>query len=180
MKQVAFATFTSMMLLTTGCNEPKSSSAAPAASDERDVNIAETNWYNESAIDNAIITQHTLYPYHFVPDAPSANELGDHDLLVLIEHYKSHPGKLNVRRGNTSTELYQARVNFVVERMFNAGVRLGPIEDGFPGGEGMSSERVLVVLQRSYAAQESTGGQQTSGSSGGMSTMTSGSKGSNP
>jgi hypothetical protein len=176
MKPLALATLTILMLSASACSDPsKTSSAPPPSSDERDLNTAEVEWYNKSAIDNAIIAQHTLYPYHFVPDGESVNELGEHDLNVLIDHFKNHPGKLNVRRGSASAELYQARVNFVIERMFNAGVRLGPVEDGLPGGEGMSSERVLVALKRTAEPPESQNGGGANDASTGKSTRTTGS-----
>jgi hypothetical protein len=133
-------TFVGACLLISGCDAPTSA--------EREVDVADINYLNDSAIDNAIIAQHTLYPYHFTPDAPSTNELGDHDLNVLIEHFKMHPGTLNVRRGDASAELYEARVDFVVERLKQAQVTLGPIEDGPPGGSGAPSDRVLFLLKR--------------------------------
>ena len=143
---------TSVLLLAMGCNTPTPT--------EREVDVVGVNYLNDSAIQNAIIAQHTLYPYHFVANAPSTNELGEHDLNVLIEHFKTHPGTLNVRRGDTSADLYQTRVNFVAERMYRSHVALGPIEDGPPGGPGAPSERVLTVLKRSYALQEGSGGAQ--------------------
>lgn len=56
--------------------------------------------------------------------------------------------ELNVRQGRASNELYGARVDTVVRRMEEEGVKLSllSIADGFAGGEGMSSERVVIIL----------------------------------
>jgi len=145
MTRPAFLTSASLVFLVSACNKPTSPP-------ERDVNIAESKWLNDAAIQNAIIAQHTLYPYHFITYSASLNELGEHDFGVLIEHYKDHPGPLNVRRGDASLELQEARVRFVTDKLLKAGIDLGPIEDGAPGGEGMLSDHVLTVLERSYEA----------------------------
>ncbi len=44
----------------------------------------------DEQINNAIVRQKTVYPYHFVADAPSLNELGKHDLTILGRHYKDN------------------------------------------------------------------------------------------
>ncbi len=72
----------------------------------RAVNSGLVKTYNDIAIQNAVISQHTLFPYHFVNNAMELNELGDSDLKVLAEHFAKHPGKLNIRRGNISEDLY--------------------------------------------------------------------------
>jgi hypothetical protein len=143
MTRLAVTALSGTLVLALGCHAPH-----PTA--EHDVGVAENKYLNDTAIGNAIIAQRTLYPYHFIPDAPTVNELGEHDLGVLTEHFKRHPGKLNVRRGATPEDLYQSRVDYVAGRLSQAGVNLGPIEDGSPGGEGMLSERVLTVLEKSY------------------------------
>ena len=146
------------ILLAVGCH-------APHPTEEHAVGSAEVTYLNDSAIQNAIIAQHTLYPYQFIPDAATLNELGDHDLCVLIEHFKSHPGKLNVRRGDTAEDLYQSRIKTVSDKMARAGVQLEPIQDGSPGGDGMKSDRVLTVLERSYSLKQGSGSDSGSMSS---------------
>lgn len=42
----------------------------------------------DEAVENAIIRQHTIFSYHFVPGAPYLTELGERDLDVLAHHYK--------------------------------------------------------------------------------------------
>lgn len=60
-----------------------------------------------------------------------------------------HPCRLNVRRGNISGDLYQARINFVLERLKEAGIdgEQVSISDSMPGGSGMSSEKILIILE---------------------------------
>lgn len=131
-------------ILTLGC-EP----SAEQGPDKQLVNRRLINSYNDTAIENAIISQHTLFPYHFVQNGAELNELGQRDLAVLAGHFMKHPGNLNIRRYDTAAELYEARVNTVRERLREAGINVErmSISDGMPGGSGMASERVLTILE---------------------------------
>ncbi len=104
----------------------------------------------DSAVNNAIISQQTLFPYHFKPDAADLNELGEKDLAVLMAHYRNHPAELRVRRGDAADGLYGQRVQAVVERLDLAGLRMDriPIADSVAGGSGLGNEQVLVNLER--------------------------------
>lgn len=122
--------------------------------------------YSDIAMQNAIISQHTLFPYHFITDGAELNELGRRDLAALTSHFMRNPGHLNIRRGNITTDLYEARINMVQERLLKAGIDMQriSISDNMPGGSGITSERIIVILQ-----QESKGvssGASTSISSG--------------
>ena len=66
----------------------------------RTFDVELVNTLNNIEVENAIITQHTLYPYHFVTDGEELNELGQRDLMVLARHFKEHPGVLNIRQGD--------------------------------------------------------------------------------
>ncbi|MHC4131242.1 MAG: hypothetical protein ACYSSP_07070 [Planctomycetota bacterium] len=117
--------------------------------------------YNDMAIENAIITQHTLYPYHFIQNSEGLNELGYRDFGILAGHFIENPGSLIVRQDHTVTdELYEQRVGHIQEMLEEAGVdsERFNIEDGMPGGSGVTSERVLFILER---AKESPSTQTT-------------------
>ncbi len=126
---------------------------------------------HDSAINKAIIAQHTLYRYHFVPDSARLNELGERDLAVLTGHYREYPGKLNIQRGNTPADIYDARVQTVADTMARAGVGVERImvSQDLPGGQGMASEDVLGVIDRQAdpLSAESTTGSGSSGTTGG-------------
>jgi len=136
-----------------GCQE--STAEGP---DERAVNTRLVNSYNDTAIQNAIVSQHTLYAYHFIQDGPELNELGERDLAVLTRHFIKNGGSLNIRRHDIPAELYQARVNTVRDRLKEAGIDMERVRvsDGMPGGSGMASERVLVIKGTGAAASTST------------------------
>jgi hypothetical protein len=106
--------------------------------------------YSDDAINNAVIAQHTLYPYHFHKNGAALNELGEYDLAVLVNHFKDHPGRLNVRQGDESTKLHAARINMVMAALRKGGVEASRIEftDAIPGGDGMASERVVKILEK--------------------------------
>lgn len=103
----------------------------------------------DAAIVNAIVRQHTVFPYHFVQNSSELNGLGQRDLQVLAEHYRKYPGQLNVRSGGVSSELYRGRIETVLAFLRNADVNTAPINvgDDLPGGDGMSSEQVVLILE---------------------------------
>ncbi len=113
---------------------------------------------NNIGVENAIITQHTLYPYHFVTDGEKLNDLGQRDFAVLAKQYKEHPGLLNIRRGEASDALYEARVASVMAGLKEAGVETSrvSVSDAMPGGTGMPSERVVTILQRDYETRSTS------------------------
>lgn len=122
------------------------------------VNKEVVNFLNNIGIENAIIAQHTLFPYHFVKNSAELNELGQKDLAILAKHFSRYPGDLNVRKGDTPADIYQARVNFVINRLKKAGVPADQIRiaDGMPGGDGMVSERVIKILDKADKATRRT------------------------
>lgn len=106
--------------------------------------------FRDMAIRNAIVREHTVFPYQFAHDSGELNELGRRDLRILASHFKVHAGELNVRRGEASRELYQRRIETVIEMLTAAGVGRDNVEirDGLPGGDGMTSERVTIILRQ--------------------------------
>jgi hypothetical protein len=159
-----------LCILATGCEQP-----VEQGPDKHVVNSRLIDSYNNAEIENAIISQHTLYPYHFVQNGAELNELGDRDLAVLAGHFMKHPGRLNIRRQSTPAALYEARVNFVRKRLQQAGIDVAriTIADGMPGGPGMPSEQVLTILQNksqgtSPGASSTSFGAASASMSGGM------------
>ena len=125
-----------------------------------------------ASLNNAIVTQHTLYPYHFVTGTATLNDLGQRDLSVLTDHFLKAGGDLNVHRGGVPQALYDARVKTVLESLAAAGVQSGAVavKDGLPGGEGLGSERVIVILKEKMTKTDwsnaSSSGSGTGSSSG--------------
>lgn len=120
-----------------------------------------------ASLNNAIVTQHTLYPYHFVTGTAQLNDLGSRDLSVLTDHFLKAGGDLNVHRGGVPQALYDARVKTVLESLAAAGVASGAVavKDGLPGGEGLSSERVIVILKEKMTKTEEAGSSTTTNTS---------------
>ncbi len=113
------------------------------------MNAWTVNEYQRDSIEAAIVSQHTLYPYHFVRNGAELNELGARDLSVLAEHYRENPGTLNLRRAGTAAGLYKARLTTVTTLLVEHGVDTDrvTIGDGPAGGDGIASERVLIILE---------------------------------
>ena len=120
----------------------------------------------DEGVKQAIIAQHVIYPYHFVPGSEKLNELGKLDLAILVRHYREQPGQLSVRRGEVNEELYEARVKWVRGILKKAGVETEAVQisDALPGGKGISSEQAIRILER--ASDASTGISPQSAASG--------------
>jgi hypothetical protein len=131
--------------LLTGCEERLSRENTNMQIDQGLVNVL-----NNIGLENAIIAQHTLYPYHFVYDGEKLNGLGERDFAVLVRHFREHAGVLNIRHGGVSAELYKARVVWIAEMLRKAGIASDRVRvsDGMPGGAGVSSERMLMILSK--------------------------------
>jgi hypothetical protein len=111
-------------------------------------------WVGEAvrsaAVERAIVVQHTLYAYHFVEGAAELNALGAKDFAILAAHFREHAGELNVRRANAPAPLFDARVAEVTRALAKSGVPDGRVRvgDGLPGGDGVTSERVIEILSK--------------------------------
>ena len=153
MKMYIIITMCFSFLLLTGCVE-----TVKEGRDSHLLNSSLINTYNNMSIQNAIISQHTLYPYHFIKNGAELNELGNKDLMVLAKHFTKHPGGLNIRRDNISEDLYQARIDFVLERLReeNVDVERVSISDSMPGGSDMPSEKVIVFLEGKASSKRIT------------------------
>lgn len=167
-----------------GCesDQPKESPAPQPSA--REVNTALINSFKDTSIRNAIIVQHTLYPYHFVADSAMLNELGQKELAVLLDHMlQTDPnGRLTVRQGGTPRELYEARLRTVHQAIADAGIdkeRIRLSEGGMVGGEGMPSYLLPGLIEERNSPTDplyypieggdSSGSTGTSGTSGGSS-----------
>jgi hypothetical protein len=143
----------------------------PVREGDRELNSSMVQDYYLRQINAGIIREQSLYPYHFIVNGAGLNALGRRDLYVLTEHYLVNPGKLNIRHGEESKEIYDARVKMVVDAMTSAGVRMDRVKvsDGLPGGDGVSSERVVLILEKFQepgALAEDSSGSSSSSSSG--------------
>jgi len=132
------------ILVLAGCQEEQ---AGPTV-DESQVNRKIVDTYSDLMIQNAIISQHTLYPYHFVNNSAMLNGLGERDLAVLIQHFQENPGQISVQQGKTDALLYQSRAQTVYEKLLAGGVPDNKIKilSEMPGGDGIQSNAVIEIL----------------------------------
>ncbi len=132
-----------------GCCAPQKEKVSNPI-DQSQVDRAIVGIYSDMAIQNAIIAQHTLYPYHFVNNSANLNTIGERDLSVLIAHFLNNPGKLIVQQGAADDLLYQSRAQLVYEKLLAGGIVQEKINitDGMPGGDGMPSGSVIEILEK--------------------------------
>ncbi|HTE04605.1 MAG TPA: hypothetical protein VK824_00310 [Planctomycetota bacterium] len=126
--------------------------AAGCRSPQDELRGLDSMWSGESlraaSLNAAIVTQATLYPYHFGIGTATLNELGRRDLGVLAAHFHDHAGTLNVHRADASPALYEGRLSTVRAALAASGIPSGQIAlaDAAPGGDGMESDRALHIL----------------------------------
>jgi hypothetical protein len=118
---------------------------------QRPVNRWIVETLDDESVANAVVRQHTIFPYHFYDSAPDLNELGERDVRILARHFARYPGELNIRRGGEGAEIYNSRVQRVTAMLTRLGVPQGSITTGdkLPGGDGIVAERALIILKRS-------------------------------
>jgi hypothetical protein len=104
---------------------------------------------SDESVENAVIAQHTIYPYHFVRDSAELTAVGQRDARVLGRHFARHPGELSMQRGDAPDELYQRRTASVMEALQREGVNPETIRrgGGMPGGDGVETNRAVAVLR---------------------------------
>jgi hypothetical protein len=159
----------------TGClTPPPEQDPAASSAPKADEHIGEA--IRNAQLDQAILRQHTLYTYHFQTGSAALNGLGLRDLDVLAANLRRNPGEINVHRGDASQALYDARLKTVGDRLVAAGIPAAniAIQDGIPGGDGISGERVIGVLKK-----EQEGLSESFGSSNGNSNRSGNSSSSN-
>ena len=134
-------------LLALGCERRASTDWDADA--RRNMNAWSVRTWQQDQVAAGVIAQHTLYEHHFVKFGGTLNELGERDVDILARHYKANPGRLSIRRGGADAKLYQQRVDTVVAAMAAAGVdtKRVTIVDEQPGGDGLASEFVVVILK---------------------------------
>jgi len=171
MRRSSVLTIGGLLWAFTACNDTD-----PGLKREHEINRWMLETLQSESVENAIISQHTLYAYHFVQGSATLNEIGRSDLAVLAGHYRRVPGDLNVRRGDAPDDLYAARIETVrsVLRQWGVEVDRVGIGEGLPGGDGYPSDRVLLGIQRDKEAKPlagtSTSSSTTSGETAGAAT----------
>ena len=162
MKTIHVLILGGLIAAATGCRSPQA-----------DMRGIDSMWSGESlraaSLNAAIVTQATLYPYHFGTGTAVLNELGRRDVGLLAAHFRDHAGTLNVRRAGAAQGLYDERLAVVRAALSAAGVAPAQIAlaDAAPGGDGMESGRVLHILTVEAATPSTTyaSGVDTAGSS---------------
>lgn len=131
----------------------------PGTERERCQNVSMANSLLDESVGNAVLTQRTIWPWHFVSGTAVLNELGERDLELLSEHLKEHAGTLHVRGGEDKADLRQARLARVKDFLREKGVDVNKvaIDKGLPGGEGLPSGDVIKALAAGKGKPAATG-----------------------
>jgi len=148
MKQVVGSVLVLCAVAMAGCKYFETKYELNASERRRAANEEMVNAPAEEQVRNAVITQHTIFPHHFVSGTEELNAIGERDLLILAGHYRDHPGPLGMRAEGTCCELDEARVAAVKCFLEHEGVDVATltIGDAYPAGDGMASTRVLKAV----------------------------------
>lgn len=130
--------------------------SAPAPSRDRvtindaDQRAADQAFVREPFSDQArrgVIRQRALFDAHFVPESDRLSSLGRRDVAILAEALRTSGGRISVRRGSASEQLYAARVSQVRAAFVSFGIEQSriTIDDGLPGGAGATTEDALLI-----------------------------------
>jgi hypothetical protein len=144
MKAIEITMAAAILAISAGCSFMEEAELQKKQRAEANTWLVES--FRDAAIENAIVREHTIYPYQFIQNSADMTELGRRDMRVLAEFFRDNPGQLNVRKADTPDELYDKRVKKVVRELADAGVDMDrmDISDGLPGGDGITgSEAVL-------------------------------------
>jgi outer membrane protein OmpA-like peptidoglycan-associated protein len=100
--------------------------------------------------------------------APTGDEQGmqkDRHAVFQVAELQDYPVNLNVKQGDASDELYDARKKSVRTFLTAQGVDPARIAltDGLPGGDGMPSQQAVVFLIDSFDSSEQKQGAQQGG-----------------
>lgn len=138
-----------LLLMTTagvlaGCQSPQQQAADWSNDDRAATNAWMMRTYFDDQITNGIVTQHTIYPHHFVDGTAKLTERGRRDVSVLAGYYAENEGGVLVMpHGRISQELYRKRIDAVRVALASGGVEpaLVMIDDGVWDGDSVRSTR---------------------------------------
>ncbi|MEI6475628.1 MAG: hypothetical protein WCO75_09565 [Planctomycetota bacterium] len=93
------------------------------------------------------VSQRTLFEADFQMDSATLSPLGRKDVTILTQAVREDGGKISVRQGSASAELYAARIAEVRSRLVAAGIELDRIVlvDQIAGGAGQATAEALVI-----------------------------------
>jgi outer membrane protein OmpA-like peptidoglycan-associated protein len=105
---------TAVLAAAAGCTSIGNEYVYQNADDQRVMHRAMIEDFDAEQASNGVVRQKTVFPYHFLNDSPSLNELGERDLLILARHYKEH---VLPYVGNTEI-LQEVKVYFDYDKSF--------------------------------------------------------------
>ena len=148
-----------------GCKNKNAQDQAGDA--EMRVNAAIVQMHFDEQARGGTITGRTIYPYHFVADQTRLTPLGEEHVQTLalaLAEEGGKPVRLNVRRGDASGELYDARVAALKDRFAAAGVDAERVvfADGLGGGKGMSTKAIAEAERAATAGGRNARGGRSS------------------
>lgn len=137
-------------LIAGGCETAPPQSKDRATIGDAAQRAADQEFVREPFADQArrgVVRQRALFDAHFVPDSDRLSPLGRRDVTILADALRTSGGRVALRRGPISEQLYAARVAQVRQAFVNLGIdpsRIS-IDDGMPGGSGSTTEDALLI-----------------------------------
>ena len=147
------------LVLALGCgSKPKQGPTEIYVPPEGTINKWTLDASFEQQVRNGAARGRTIYPHHFVTGDAALTLVGQRHFNALLPRSDVDQARISVPRGDASDVLYQARLDELRRRFIDAGYDEGrfTLVDALPGGDGISSDRVILLAAREA---ENTGGQ---------------------
>lgn len=141
---------TSLIAAMSACESGPTPSRDRVSISDADQRAADQAFVREPFSDQArrgVVRQRALFDAHFVPESDRLSSLGRRDVAILAEALRTSGGRVSVRRGSASEQLYAARVSQVRAAFVSFGIEQSriTIDDGLPGGAGATTEDALLI-----------------------------------
>jgi hypothetical protein len=147
------------MVLAAGCqSKPKVGPASIHVPSEAEVNAHTLDSSFTQQMRNGAAVGRTIYPHHFVVGDAALTLVGQRHFNALLPRSDIDQVRVSVPRGDASDALYQARLDGLRRRFIEAGYdeERFALVDALPGGDGISSDRVLLLAAKE---EQNAGGQ---------------------
>jgi hypothetical protein len=137
-------------LVAAGCETAPPPSKDRATIGDAAQRAADQEFVREPFADQArrgVVRQRALFEAHFVPDSDRLSPLGRRDVAILADALRTGGGRVALRRGSITEQLYAARVAQVRQAFVSFGIDASriSIDDGMPGGSGSTTEDALLI-----------------------------------
>jgi hypothetical protein len=127
----------------------------PRPPEETEIHVPDQRMTNEQTLEmnfrqqtrNGTAIGGTVYPHHFIINDAKLTMVGQRQVNALLPRNEIEPVRISVPRGTASDALYEARLQTLRDHFAAAGFGEEHLAfvDELPGGDGIWSDRVMLI-----------------------------------